>query len=547
VLVLIAVGLAAGFVSAISPCVLPVLPVVLAGGASGRKPLRIIAGLVASFVVFTLFAAWLLDALGLPDDLLRNIAIALLFLLAATLLFPPAGLWLEKPFARLTRFRAGGGGFLLGASLGLVFVPCAGPALGAIASSAARHHFGGRLFVLTLAYAVGVAVPLLLIAYGGQGVGRRLRAEGPRLRFVSGLLIGVVALAITFNLDTRLQTALPGYTDALQKPLEDSGTARKELAKVTGATQRQPQATPAPPALGGGGVKLPVYGVAPPLSPGGRWFNSRPLTLAGLRGKVVLVDFWTYSCINCLRTLPHLEAWYRTYHRDGFEIIGVHTPEFAFEHVASNVGAAVERLGIRYPVVQDNDYATWTNYSNNYWPAHYLIDRQGRIRDYNFGEGGYATTEAAIKTLLGVDADSAALPDTTPTEERTPESYLGFERIDASRYVGAPIARDRFKTYSGAVSIRPDAFAYSGAWRVEGQRIVAGRDAALTLHFRAQDIYLVLGGRGTVGVSVGGKPARTVRVDAYKLYTLRSSATLADSRLDLRFSPGVEAYAFTFG
>src|SRR5439155_27162977 len=196
--VLVGIGLVAGFVTAISPCVLPVLPVLLAGGASGRKPLRIAVGLVASFVVFTLFASWLRDKLGLPQDLLRNVAIALLFLVAATLIVPGIGALLERPFAPLTRHRAGGGGFLLGVSLGLVFVPCAGPVLAAITVVAANNHVGLRAILLTVAYAVGAAIPMLLIALGGRGVATRLRAQGGTLRLASGLLIAVVALGIAF-------------------------------------------------------------------------------------------------------------------------------------------------------------------------------------------------------------------------------------------------------------------------------------------------------------------------------------------------------------
>jgi cytochrome c biogenesis protein CcdA/thiol-disulfide isomerase/thioredoxin len=540
VLVLLGIGFVAGLITAISPCVLPVLPVLLAGGASGRKPLRIIAGLVASFVVFTLFATWLLNKLGLPDDLLRNIAIALLFLVAATLIFPPLASLLERPFARLTRYRAGGGGFLLGASLGLVFVPCAGPVLAAIATVAATNHVSFRAFALTLAYALGAATPMLLVAYGGQAMTKRIRVEGPRLRFVAGLVIGAVALAIAFNADTRFQTALPGYTQALQKHVEETGTARRALAKVTGAKER---AAPAAPK----GASLPYYGEAPPLDPDGQWFNSKPLTLAALRGKVVLIDFWTYSCINCLRTLPHLEAWYRNYAKDGLVIVGVHTPEFAFEHVASNVGAAVKRLGIRYPVVQDNAYGTWNNYSNSYWPAEYLIDRTGHVRSYHFGEGDYGTSEQNIRTLLGLGRAARVASNAMPTGAITPESYLGYRRLDTSRYVGLPVIGNKPKTYTGAKSLPTNSLAYSGAWTVEGERIVAGKGAGLKLHFHARDVYLVLGGRGTVSTAVDGKPGKRVNVDAYELYTLKTGRTISDGLLTLRFTPGVQAYAFTFG
>ncbi len=381
--------------------------------------MRIIAGLVSSFVVFTLFATWLLDQLGLPQDLLRNIAIALLFVVAATLLIPRLAQWIEKPFAGLTRFRAGGGGFILGASLGLVFVPCAGPVLAAISVKAATESVGWKVIVLTIAYAAGAAVPMLLIAFGGQQLAGRLRSQAPRLRVVSGVVVAVVALAFAFNLDTRVSTWLPGYTAALQNPIEQSKAAQRALESIThrksiltnAPTTTTPVAQPGPGASG-----LPILNpAAPAIIPGGDWFNTKPLTLASLRGKVVLLDFWTYSCINCLRTLPHLESWYSTYHRYGLQIIGVHSPEFAFEHVASNVKAAIKRLGIKYPVVQDNNFATWNAYGNEYWPADYLIDQQGRIRAYSTGEGGYSEMEQNIAELLGVASVTApAVPDLTP-------------------------------------------------------------------------------------------------------------------------------------
>jgi len=536
VLVLLGIGLLAGFVTAISPCVLPVLPVLLAGGASGRKPLRIVTGLVASFVVFTLFASWLLGKLGLPQDLLRNLAIALLFVVAATLLVPQLGLLVERPFARLTRFRAGGGGFVLGASLGLVFVPCAGPVLAAITVVAATSRVGWRVLLLTVAYAVGAAIPMLLIALGGRRLATRMRAEGGRLRMASGAVIALVALAIAFNQDARFQTLLPGYTQALQNHIEDGKTAQRQLAKLRGGKQTKESV----------GVKLENYGSAPNFYANGDWFNSKPLTIQSLRGKVVLVDFWTYSCINCLRTLPHLEAWYAAYHKDGLEIVGVHTPEFAFEHVSSNVKAAIKRLGIKYPVVQDNDYRTWEAYGNQYWPAEFLIDRKGDVRHVHFGEGAYGESEQAIRELLGIKGGKMTdVPNLTPTELTTPESYLGYNRLD--RYVGSAIKRNRVAEYRLPARVPQDDLAYGGAWMVDAEKIVAESKASLQLHFHARDVYIVLGGHGTVDVAIGGKKAAPLRVDAYKLYTVRMSKTVANSLLELRFSPGVQAYSFTFG
>src|SRR5258708_1672278 len=294
-IVLLGIGFVAGVVTAISPCVLPVLPVLLAGGASGRKPLRIVAGLVVSFSVFALFASWLLRQLGLPQDLLRNLAIALLFVMAGVLLLPRAALLLERSLSFFSRLRPAnaGGGFFLGATLGLAFVPCARPFLAAITTAAARENFGGA-------------------------------------------------------------TTSP---------------------------------TPGPVRRGAGD---------------GAWINSRPLTVSPTRGEVVLIDFWTYSCINCLRTLPHLKAWDATYRSKGLVIIGVHTPEFAFEHVTSNVRSALQGLGIRYPVVQDDRYKTWDNYANQYWPAEYLIDRTGHVRHTHFGEGEDPQTEPRIRPLLAV-------------------------------------------------------------------------------------------------------------------------------------------------
>jgi cytochrome c biogenesis protein CcdA/thiol-disulfide isomerase/thioredoxin len=538
VLVLLGIGLLAGFVTAISPCVLPVLPILLAGGATGRKPLRIVAGLVLSFTVFTLFAAWLLDKLGLPQDLLRNLAIALLFVVAATLLVPRLGELLERPFARLTRRRAGGGGFLLGVSLGLVFVPCAGPVLAAVTVVAATNDVGVRALLLTFAYAVGAAIPMLLIALGGQSIGARLRAHGRELRIASGAVIALVALAIALNADARFQTALPGYTTALQDRIEGTHRAESELAKLRGGGRARAAAHPSV-------AGLTDYGNAPELHPTGRWFNSKPLTIASLRGRVVLVDFWTYSCVNCLRTLPHVKAWDAAYRARGLTIIGVHTPEFAFEHVASNVGAAIKRLGIRYPVVQDNAFRTWNAYANQYWPAKYLIDRDGHVRYVHFGEGSYDETEAAIRKLLGVQGGHATeMPDTTPVDLVTPESYLGYERLD--RYAGSPLVHDRQAAYRFPATLPQNDLAYAGRWRVEGERIVAGRDARLRLHFHARDVYLVLGGRGHVDVLVGGRRTRSVPVDAYRLYTLRSGLP-DDAVMELRFTPGVAAYAFTFG
>lgn len=549
-ILLLGIGFLAGVITAVSPCVLPVLPIILAGGSTGdtrRRPYAIVAGLVLSFTVFTLSASALLSALGLPQDTLRNIAIALLFVVAGTLLVPRFGMLIEAPLARLSRRPGGdlGGGFVLGLSLGLVFVPCAGPVLATVSVLAAEHRVGLRLVLLTLFYAAGAGAVLLLVALGGQRATRRLRQTRAWWRPALGVVMAAAAFAVVFNLDQTLQTHLGSYTTALQRHTEETGYAAKHLSTLRGGTGGVTlKRTDAPHS------SLPVYASAPDFAGISHWIDTpggRPLTIAGLRGKVVLVDFWTYSCINCLRTLPHLRAWYAAYHKDGLEIVGVHTPEFAFEHVLSNVEGAVRRFHVTWPVALDNDYDTWTAWSNQYWPADYLVDQRGEVRAYSFGEGDYAKTEHDIRELLGIGGRTTDVANRTPTELLTPETYLGPERFDASRYVGTTPVRDRAAEYRLAKSVPQNDISYGGTWTLSGQTATAGRGARLDLHYHAKDVYMVLAGHGRIAVTRDGKPLPPVAVDGAKLYTVVSSHTTTDAVLELSVPAGIRAYSFTFG
>ena len=539
-LILLAIGFVAGIVTALSPCVLPVLPIVLAGGATGRRPLAIVAGIVVSFTVFTLFAAWLLDLLGLPQDLLRNLAIALLLLVALTLLVPQVGELLARPLQALTRRGSGdlGGGFFLGASLGLVFVPCAGPVLAAVTVIAAKREVGFDGLLLTVSYAIGAALPMLAIAFAGQRAARAFRARAETVRRVAGVLVAAAAIAIALGVDQELQTAIPGYTESLQERFERSSAAQRELGELTGAR--------APKATGEQASGLKDYGPAPEFRGLAGWINSKPLTIESLRGRVVLIDFWTYSCINCLRTLPHIREWDDRYRAAGLTIVGVHTPEFAFERVASNVRENVKKLELRYPVALDNDFGTWEAWHNQYWPAKYLIDRKGHVRYFHFGEGEYGTTEEAIRTLLGSNAPPASgLADDSPHGLVTPESYLGYQRL--ARNGGETVEEDAEHTYRLPEKLGESELAFGGTWKVEDERAVAQRNAKLRLEYRARDVYLVLTGTGSVQVLVDGKPERTVRVAGDRLYTLVERPEIGNHLLELHFSPGVAGYAFTFG
>ena len=546
VLVLLGIALIAGVITAISPCVLPVLPILLAGSASDdrRRPFAIVAGLIVSFTAFTLAGAALLSALGLPEDLLRDIAIVALFVLAASLLSQRVAWLLERPFLFLTRRQVGrdSNGFVVGLSVGLVFVPCAGPVLAAVTALAASGDISLRIVLVTTAYAVGAALPMLAIAIGSQrlasGMGL-VRRHADAARKVAGVVIGATALAIALGTDQRFTTVIPGYTEALQERVERSSAARTELESLSdsgGAIAASTSAKPGAPEFKG--IKL--------------WLNTpegKPLMLAGLRGKVVLVDFWTYSCINCLRTLPHLKAWDAAYRKAGLTIVGVHSPEFSFERVPDNVRSAVGRLGVRYPVALDNDFATWRAYSNDYWPAEYLIDRSGHIRHEHYGEGAYGETENVIRRLLGekVKVAPTSVADQTPRDITTRETYLGYARLENFANPGE-IAVDTESDYGYPRRLRADQLAYAGRWTVEPSRIVAGRDASLRLSFQANDIFLVLGGEGDVDVAVDGRTTRTVHVSgAPRLYTLARFPTYKRGLLELRFASGVAGYAFTFG
>jgi cytochrome c biogenesis protein CcdA/thiol-disulfide isomerase/thioredoxin len=525
--------------------------------AAGRKPrgrlarpLAVIAGLVLSFSLLVLVGSEILSLLHLPQDSLRDAGVALLIVVGLGYLIPPLGALLERPFARVGTRRPSGraGGFVLGLALGVLYVPCAGPILAAITVVGATHRVGLTAVILTAAFAAGTAVPLLAVGVaGGQLTGRvgALRRRAPWVRRVGGAVLVVMALGIAFNVFDGLQRDLPGYSTALQ----GSAGIRKQLSRLTGV----PHTSLA--SCNSNADALVNCGPAPDFKAITAWLNTpggRPLSLAGLRGKVVLVDFWTYSCINCQRTLPHVESWYREYARDSFVVVGVHTPEFAFEHVVANVRAQAAALGVRYPVAVDDGYATWNAYSNQYWPADYLIDARGDVRHVHFGEGDYGATEQLIRELLlaarpGLSLPRATdVPDTTPGGQMSPETYIGYERLQY--LVGGNVAPDTPVRYHFPASLPLGGFALSGTWTDQAQEATAGSGAELELSFLARDVYLVLGGTGTLGVWVDGHHTQTIDVAGVpRLYTLYQAGSPTTGTLLLRPAPGVQAYDFTFG
>jgi thiol-disulfide isomerase/thioredoxin len=378
----------------------------------------------------------------------------------------------------------------------------------------------------------------------------------------------VVAVLMLANLDIRFQNAiasdLPSFLVNPTGGLEKSKTVKKQLAAVRGG---KPAATETSGLTGG--AALPKLFPAPAIQGTQQWFNTpggRALDLASLRRqrRVVLLDFWTYTCINCIRTLPQLKAWDAKYRSAGLTIVGVHTPEFPFEKDVGNVRSAVAQNGIRYPIAQDNDYVTWNAYRNQYWPAEYLIDANGVVRYVHFGEGEYPKTERAIRSLLAEAGDTSlggmvGARAQVPTGQVTPETYLGSAR--AAGFVNGKIVEGVHEYGAGSPDLPPDRLAYRGRWGIAPDGAVAGPRARLFLSFHARDVYLVLGSPGqarSVRVLLDGHPIRaadagpdvragTVTVGAQRLYRLVSLPKAGDHMLELRPEAGTRGYAFTFG
>ncbi|MGQ0661900.1 cytochrome c biogenesis protein DipZ [Sphingosinicella sp.] len=577
-MLLLLVAYLGGVLTIVSPCILPVLPFVFARANRSfwRSSLPMLAGMAVTFAGVATLAAvgggWAVQA----NQAGRWAAMILLAFFGLTLLFPALADRAMQPLVRLggrLSERAEGeerdsitGSLLLGIATGLLWAPCAGPILGLILTGAALNGASASTTLLLLAYALGAATSLALALLIGGRVFKAMKRSlgaGQWARRVLGLLVLVGVGAIALGLDTttlaRLSTA---QTDAIERAI------------ASGVGQDMPGGSSEVSQGADGQLNLPVEREMPPLDGITQWLNSNPLTRESLRGRVVLIDFWTYSCINCIRSIPYVQAWHERYARDGLVVIGVHAPEFAFERDVANVERSMRDLGITYPVAIDNEFAVWRAFANRYWPAHYFIDAEGRVRYHHFGEGDYERSEQVIRQLL---AEAGRNPTGTagPVRAqgvnmgaardtlRSPETYIGFARAEHFVSPGGQV-RDRQSTYlAGRMALND--WSLVGDWIVRAEHAEAtARGGRIAFRFHARDLHLVMGSLNGMRVRYriridGQTPGPDAGMDANaagegavtgeRLYQLiRQRGAVRERTFEIEFlDPGVRAFAFTFG
>lgn len=580
---LIALSFLAGILTILSPCVLPFLPVIIGGSLSNDhkwRPVVITASLASSVVAFTLLLKWSTVFIAVEPQVWSIISGSIIVVLGIITVFPV--LWdkvsaqfnftgkshelLEKSSHKESLW----GSVLTGIALGPVFSSCS-PTYALILATVLPQSFAVGLVNL-IAYAIGLSIVLLLIAVFGQKIISRLKwAADPKGWFkrIIGILFIAVGIAIMLGIDKDIETALVergfGIT-ALEERLVEEASIDMEDDLFHSSSNSAVEENSA--------VKfnVPTPVPAPEFAGANGWINSNPLTMEDLRGKVVLIDFWTYSCINCIRTIPYINEWHEKYADDGLVIVGVHAPEFAFEKVQANVEDAIAEYGIQYPVMLDNDFTTWRSYSNRYWPAKYFIDKEGNVRHFHFGEGEYEESEEVIRALLeegGEELDESELTSgIVPVgSEQTPETYLGYLRIDEA-VKNDELAYDESTTYSYEDDLNADEWGLMGEWTVtEEHSLASGADgeySQLDIRVSGTDVYLVMGPREgvdstTVRVVLNGEALPdalagddivegVVTVDEYRLYRLvESPDMLSDLEIELQVESGTELFAFTFG
>lgn len=571
--ILLFFAFASGLVTILAPCIWPLLPIVLSTSLKGgkSKSLGITLGILTTFGLLTIGISYIVAFFGLDPNILRTVAVIILVVLGLSMVIPFLSRLLEGVISRFAgkvgqenTMRSGfAGGFLTGAALGVVWTPCAGPILAAIATLSATSSVSLGIILITVAYLCGVGIPLFFFSYGGQRLvsnTRFLSKYTGRIQQLFGIILILTAVLIWTNYDKVIQVkildALPAYSSLLTS-FEKSSIVTRELNKLTGRKDVIFETV----SLFNSNAPAPeLVGIT-------NWINTngKPLTLKDLRGKVILIDFWTYTCINCIRTLPHVTRWYDTYNPDGFIVIGVHSPEFEFEKNTENVLDAIKRYNINYPVAQDNTFSTWSAFNNQYWPAKYLIDSKGIIRKVHFGEGKYDEMEKAIQILLkeagnDVKTKSPPMQDNTPKARLSPETYLGSLRMQYLFPNGS--IQNGTQNFTLSNNIPVNSFSLGGTWTVSDEYSQANENALLTYHFKAGKVFLVMRANensGSVEVLLDNKKISEneagadvkngiVHVTSDRLYELVSLPFVQEKTLTLKFlDSGIQSFAFTFG
>lgn len=566
-MVQILLALLAGILTVSAPCILLPLPILFGasvGQTSRTRPIFITLGFIATFSVLALSLQYAVSKFDINPNYIRDTAAVVLLLMAGFMIWPkPFEILMTHLSGFITKVsgiskRAGNGnlgGFITGIIIGAVWAPCAGPILASILTLIILQQETFRAGLLLISYATGAGIPMLIIAYGGQTLTTKIKSitrYSTRIQQIFGIILILVATSIFFQYDTFIQAWLIERVPFFGAGLEKNILGGKDLSNTNNKEgtnsklekelkERQLKTTLK--------TEIDEYGKAPEIRGITNWINSNPLTLAELKGKVVLIDFWTYSCINCIRTLPYVTNWYDKYKDQGFVVIGIHAPEFEFEKLNSNVEKAVRRYNIHYPVAQDNGFATWRAYSNQYWPAHYLIDKNGDVVYTHFGEGKYEITENNIKYLLDLEVGTETTDASKLNQIKSPEMYFGLNRLE-NLSSGQRASTD---VHDYVIPNRLDVnnFALSGKWKFDQDKaIFLGSRGKIKLYFNSAKVHMVAESskEQTILVKVDDKPSLLINIGGSDLYTLFDSEEYKEHVMEITIpEAGFEAFTFTFG